>query len=228
MRFQDLVSSKPMTRLGIVLGQRAPRRVGYGLARIVAGVIARRKPEVYWTVRANLHQILGPEADDGLASHARLHRMTRQVFFHAGQTYYDFFHAIGQPKEVLAEAVRIPDEILAFARSETARGQGVLVLAAHMSNFDLLGLSMGAQGLPIQILSLADPQAGFHLLNYLRATAGFPTAEEWRHSVDRRGSPHPRGSRAGRVFWPTGLPARRAGASGTDDWCVGHHGQLLL
>jgi len=168
MRFQDFISSKPVTRLGIVLGQYMPRRMGYGLARIAAGIIARRKPEVYWTVRANLRQILGPEADD-----ATLHRMTHQVFFHAGQTYYDFFHAIGQPKEVLAEAVPIPDEILAFARSETARGQGVLVLVAHMSNFDLLGLSMGARDLPIQMLSLADPQAGFHLLNYLRATAGF-------------------------------------------------------
>jgi len=168
MRLQDFISSKLMTRLGIVIGQHTPRRVGYGLARIAAGVIARRKPEVYWTVRANLRQILGPEAED-----LALHRMTHQVFFHAGQTYYDFFHAIGQPKEVLAEAVPIPDEILAFARAETARGQGVLVLAAHMSNFDLLGLSMGARDLPIQMLSLANPQAGFHLLNYLRATAGF-------------------------------------------------------
>jgi lauroyl/myristoyl acyltransferase len=168
MRLQDFISSKPMTQLGIVIGQHTPRWVGYGLARIAAGVIARRKPEVYWTVHANLRQILGPAADD-----VTLHRMTYQVFFHAGQTYYDFFHLIGQPKEVLAEAVRIPEEIVAFVRSETARGRGVLVLAAHISNFDLLGLSIGAQGLPIQMLSLANPQAGFHLLNYLRAKAGF-------------------------------------------------------
>ncbi len=168
MRFQDFISSKPMTRLGIVIGRHMPRRVGYGLARIAAGIIAGRKPEVYWTVRANLRQILGPEADD-----VTLHRMTHQVFFHAGQTYYDFFHAIGQPKEVVAGAVRIPDEFVPFLRSEMARGQGVLILGTHMSNFDLLGLSMGTRGLPIQMLSLADPQAGFHLLNYLRATAGF-------------------------------------------------------
>jgi lauroyl/myristoyl acyltransferase len=115
-----------------------------------------------------LRQILGPEADD-----ATLQRMTYQVFFHAGQTYYDFFHAIGQPREVIAEAVRIPEDIVAFVRDETARGQGVLVLVAHISNFDLLGLSAGARGLPIQMLSLANPQAGFHLLNYLRAKAGF-------------------------------------------------------
>jgi len=184
MRLQDFTSSKPVTRLGISLGRYMPPRVGYGLARIAADIVVRRKPEVYWTVRANLRQILGPEADD-----LALHQMTYQVFFHAGQTYYDFFHAIGQPKEVLAEAVRIPEEILAFVQSETARGRGVLVLAAHMSNFDLLGLCIGAQGLPIQMLSLANPQAGFHLLNYLRATAGFEvtpiTPESLRAAIRR-------------------------------------------
>jgi lauroyl/myristoyl acyltransferase len=173
MRLQDFISSKLMTRLGIVLGRYMPRRMGYGLARIAAGIIARRKPGVYWTVHANLRQILGPEADDGLASHAALHQMTHQVFFHAGQTYYDFFHAIGQPKEVIDEMLRIPDDIVAFVRAETARGQGVLLLIPHMSNFDLLGLSVGTRDLPIQMLSLANPQAGFHLLNHLRAAAGF-------------------------------------------------------
>jgi KDO2-lipid IV(A) lauroyltransferase len=58
-----------------------------------------------------------------------------------------------------------------------------------MSNFDLLGLSMGVQGLPIQVLSLANPQAGFHLLNYLRATAGFEvtpiTPESLRAAIRR-------------------------------------------
>ncbi len=185
MRLQDFISSRPMTRLGIGIGRHMPRRVGYGLARIAAGIIVRRKPQIYWTVRGNLRQVLGPEADDGLATaceakphavakpHARLHQMTRQVFFHAGQTYYDFFHAIGQPKEVMAASVRIPEEALALIRSTTLRGRGVLLLASHMSNFDLTGLSLSARGLPVQVLSLANPQAGFHLLNRLRATSSF-------------------------------------------------------
>ena len=168
MRFQDFVSSKPMTQLGIFLARHLPRRLGYGLARVAANLIANRKPEVYWAVRANLRRVLGPEADD-----ATLHRMAYQVFFHAGQTYYDFFHALGQSKEVLAGAVRIPEEVISFLRSETARGQGVLLLATHMSNFDLLGLSVGVRGLPMQILTLANPRGGFHLLNRLRAEAGF-------------------------------------------------------
>jgi lauroyl/myristoyl acyltransferase len=184
MRFQDVTSSKAATRIGIFIGQHMPRWLGYGLARVVSGVMARQKPQIYWTVRANLRQILGSEADD-----VRLDEMTRHVFFHAGQTYYDFFHAIDQPPEVLAEAVRIPEAFIAQIQSETARGRGVLLLGTHMSNFDLASLSMGAQGLPIQILSLADPQAGFHILNYLRAKGGYEvtpiTPESLRAAIRR-------------------------------------------
>ena len=168
MRLQDLLSSKPMTRIGILIGRYMPPAVGHRLARVVASIIARQKPQVYWAVRTNLRHVLGPEADD-----EKLHQMTRHVFFHAGQTYYDFFHALGQPMEMLAEAVHIRDEHEAFIRSEMAQSQGVLLLGTHMSNFDLLGLAVGARGLPIQVLSLVDPPAGFHILNRLRAKAGF-------------------------------------------------------
>lgn len=184
MRLQDFTSSKSVTQLGLFVGQHMPRRVGYGLAWIVAGIIARRKPEIYWTVRANLRQIVGPEVGD-----SALHEMARQVFFHAGQTYHDFFHVIGQPPDALVEAVRTSESLIEQMKSEMARGQGVLLLATHMSNFDLAGLAIGAHGLPIQALSLADPRAGFRLLNRLRAAGGFAvtpiTPESLRAAIRR-------------------------------------------
>ncbi len=170
MRLQDLTSSKPATQLGLFIGQHTPRRVGYGMARVISGIIARRKPEIYWTARANLRQIVGPEVGDDV-----LHEMARQVFFHAGQTYYDFFHAIGQPPEMLARVVRGSEFLIEQMKSEVARGQGVLLLSTHMSNFDLAGLAIGAYGLPILGLSLADPGAGFSVLNRLRAMGSIDT-----------------------------------------------------
>jgi len=184
MRVQDLISSKPVTRLGIWIGQHMPRRVGYGLARIAASAIARRKPQIYWTVQANLRQVLGPQADE-----SQLHQMAHQLFFHAGQTYYDFFHAIDQPPEKLRQAVRIPQIIFEQIQTEMARGRGVLLLSSHLSNFDLAGLAVGSMGFPIQMLSLANPEAGFHLLNYLRAKGGFEvtpiTSESLRAAIRR-------------------------------------------
>ena len=184
MRLQDFTSSKPMTRLGLFLAQHSPPHVGYGLARIAANVIARYQPGLYWTVRANLRQVVGPEADDDA-----LHEMTRQVFYHAAQTYYDFFRTIGQPPKAIFEAVRIPESLVEHIRTEMARGRGVLLLATHMSNFDIAGLALGAHRLPIQALSLADPQAGFHILNRLRNESGLEitpiTPESLRAAIRR-------------------------------------------
>jgi KDO2-lipid IV(A) lauroyltransferase len=184
MRLQDVTSSRPMVQLGLLIGRYMPRRVGYGLVRIGVNVIVRKKPQMYWIVRANLRQILGAEDGD-----ARLHEMTRQMFFHAGQTYFDFFRAINQPVEVLAKAVHIPQDAAERIRSEMDRGRGALLLGAHMSNFDLVSLVVGAYGIPIQMLSLANPKAGFHLLNYLRAKAGFevtPIAPQSLRAAIRR------------------------------------------
>jgi KDO2-lipid IV(A) lauroyltransferase len=58
-----------------------------------------------------------------------------------------------------------------------------------MSNFDLTFLALGAHRLPIQILSLADPQAGVHIQNRLRHEAGLEitpiTPESLRAAIRR-------------------------------------------
>ena len=168
MSLQDLSSSKPVVQLGIFMGQYMPRPVGIGLARVIANTVAHYKPQIYWTVHANLSQILSPKIDARI-----LHRTTRNVFCHAVQTYYDFFRVLGQPKTVLAKAVRVPEDVITEIRPDKTRSKGVLLLGTHMSNFDLLILALGARGLPMQMLSLANPKAGFHILNHLRAEGGY-------------------------------------------------------
>ncbi len=167
MRLQDIISSRPVTQFGLWFARHAPRSMGYGLSRIVADLIVRRKPAVYWTVRSNLRHIVGPTVDD-----ATLHGMVRHVFYHAGQTYYDFFHAVGLPREQIRASLPISASTLTFIRAELERGQGVLLLGIHTSNFDLGILTVGAHGLSAQVLSLANPGAGFRVLNCLRATYG--------------------------------------------------------
>lgn len=184
MHVQDFFSGKLVTQVGVLIGQHVPRRVGYGLAQLAANIIARRKPEVYWTVRGNLRQIIGPEVNENA-----LHDVTRRVFAHAGQTHYDFFNAIGQPPEILVKAVHIPESLFMHINSSMAQGRGVLLLGMHMSNFDLVMLTFGAHGLPSQVLTVADPEAGFYVLNRLRVKAGFEvtpiTPESLRAAVRR-------------------------------------------
>jgi KDO2-lipid IV(A) lauroyltransferase len=184
LRLQDVTSSRAMTRFGLWMARRMSRRTGYGAAQWAAHLIARRKPEIYGTVQANLRQIVGPEVGaDALA------QMTWRVFYHAGQTYYDFFHTVGAPREVVLDSVDVPTTLIEHIQGATAAGQGVLLLGTHMSNFDLVGLALGAHGLPIQVLSLTNPGEGFQVLNRLRATWGFEitpiTPESLRAAIRR-------------------------------------------
>ncbi len=171
MRLQDITSSRPAAHLGLFIAQHTPPRVGYGLARLAAGFIVRRRATLYRTVRANLRQILtatGRPTDD-----ATLDALTYRLFFHAGQTYYDFFHVVNRPVEALADAVRLPPGLTTWIRDQAAQGRGVLLLGTHMSNFDLVGLTLGAHRLSFQVLSLPNPTGGFQFLNRLRERAGF-------------------------------------------------------
>ena len=168
MRFQEWTESRWAVRIGFWIGQHRSRRFGYRLSRRVADGIAWLKPEVYWKVHDNLLHVLGPQVDE-----EDLRSKIHAVFEHAGQTYYDFFRAIGQPREVLANSVHIPRSLITFLRAEQRAGRGVLLLGVHMSNFDLGILTLGAHGLPAQILSLGEEKDGFGLLNDLRQMDGF-------------------------------------------------------
>jgi len=184
MRLQDFFSSPVVTQVGIRLAQVMPRWMGYGLARFAAALIARAQPELYHVVQANLRQILGPD----VASHVLVAK-TQAVFTHAGQTYYDFFHAVDYDAAAIAREIVVPPDTLAIIRTELAQGHGCLLLGAHMSNFDLGILALGTHGLPIQALSLANPNEGFVVLNRLRAKWGLEitpiTPQSLRQAIRR-------------------------------------------
>ena len=178
MDFQSILNSKPVIQLGQLLGRTLPPRAGYGIARGIAWLITRFKPRMVPIVQANLRQILGPDGDP-----SRLDELTFQLILHAGTTIYDFFHAVGQPPAELARMIPIPDASLMELKKAQKAGKGVLILGVHLSNFDLAMLAFGLHGLPIQALSLADPQTGFRILNRLRAEAGFEITPITPHAL---------------------------------------------
>lgn len=184
MRLQEFLSHKRVTQAGIGLARYMPRWMGYGLARGAAAIIARRQPDIYHIVQNNLRQIIGSDVSAKV-----LAAQTRSVFVHAGQTYYDFFHALEYDADQLAQVITIPELPLDEVRQNMARGQGTLILGAHMSNFDLGILALSSRGLPIQALSLANPNEGFQVLNRLRAKWGLEvtpiTPQSLRQAIRR-------------------------------------------
>ena len=115
----------------------------------------------------NMRHVLGDDADP-----RELHRTARRAFAHAGKTYFDFYRALTKPTDDVRHVVDLPTGFLDLLGSETAKGCGVLILATHMSNFDLASISLGAAGYHCQALSLSDPPGGFTILNRVRQKAG--------------------------------------------------------
>jgi lauroyl/myristoyl acyltransferase len=164
---QTLLSTGPFVRMGLAIGQYMPRWFGYGVASLIAGVIVRFKTSSYRTVSNNLRQVL-----DGRVDERTLHLLAWRVLVNAGRVYYDFYRAANWSAERLRHAVHVPEFYMDLMRTQSAKGQGTLLLGLHMSSFDLSMLSVASRGIPAQVLTLADPGEGFRVQDRLRATVG--------------------------------------------------------
>jgi lauroyl/myristoyl acyltransferase len=162
MGFRDLVSSRVAVRLALYVGQHMPPRVGYWLAGAIADLIAQLQPEMYRTVRANLSQVTGEEAEPGT-----LDQLARSAFYEAGRAYYDFLHLVDAPLQAHRDAVFVPEQVVAEMRSTLATGRGLLLIGPHMSNFNLGIAALAAHGLSIQVLTLSNPRSGYQAWNRL-------------------------------------------------------------
>jgi KDO2-lipid IV(A) lauroyltransferase len=170
MRLQDITSSPPIIRLGLFISRHMPSSVGYGIASLAANFIAASKPAIYWTVRSNLSHAMGPGTEA-----TSLHRLTREVFYHAAQTYYDYFHALAHGERSCWDLIEIPPEDMENLLAARAGDRGAVLVTGHFSNFDLAGMALAASGIEFQALSLRDPIEGFQLLNRMRSATGIIT-----------------------------------------------------
>jgi lauroyl/myristoyl acyltransferase len=167
MSLQSLVSSPRIMRLSMFFSRRTPERLGHRGAWWAAGIVCQLKPTVYRVVQANLSQVLGLEPE-----RAELGRAVRRVLYTAIRGYYDLYRALGLPWEAMSDLVDVPQETKAVARSLWNREGGVVIVSAHLSNFDLGGHALVSLLPEAQLISLADPPPGFQLLNESRRRGG--------------------------------------------------------
>ncbi|MBN1261747.1 MAG: hypothetical protein JXB35_13810 [Anaerolineae bacterium] len=153
------------------MGKWLPRWGGHATAGLAARSIATFKPDVYHTVVANQRQVLGPDVDVAVVRMCAYH-----VFRNAARSYYELFHNVGRGRLLVSQfepPVLITPESQQYLQQAVSSGRGVFILGCHTSNFDLSGIALCQyMPAPLQVLSLADPTAGFELFNRLRREAG--------------------------------------------------------
>jgi KDO2-lipid IV(A) lauroyltransferase len=165
---QRVLSSRPVTGLGMFVARHAPPLVGRTIARVIAGLINWLKPDVYWMVYANLHPVLGPEVGK-----RAMHRTVRQVFRNTARNNYELWHMVGQGPQALDAAVHISDEVWERLDEVKQRGHGAIIGGVHTGNFDAGLLALATKGQDTQVLGLAAPPAGgFDLMDHMRTSMG--------------------------------------------------------
>lgn len=125
-------------RIGLFLVLNLSLKSAYSLAKFISGaqyLLSRRDRNI---VKNNLRAIF-PEK-----TKAQIRAMSRQVFINFGKYLADFLRFSKIDKEFIKRNIKI--EGLRYVDEALKQGKGVIVISAHIGNWELAGAAMGILG----------------------------------------------------------------------------------
>jgi lauroyl/myristoyl acyltransferase len=164
LNFQQFVTTEFGTKLWVALG-RLPLPAGRALARVATAILwRRRESSLYRILYDNQAVLLGPNAGA-----REVHQAVGAVLKHAGMTAIDLMSVVSRGDEAIRASVEFGPAVWAHYDAARATGRGVLVCGCHLSNFNLGFLAFGLLGIPVRVLSMADPTGGFQVMQDFRS-----------------------------------------------------------
>ena len=167
MNLQQFITSEFGTKLWMSLGRSLPPSAGHALARIVTGIVSRRRhASIYRILYDNQAGVRGRDTAPEI-----LHRAVGRVLEHAGMTAYDLMHTVAQGEAAIQAAVTFEDDFWTNINAAKAAGRGVMICGCHTSAFNLAFLAWSTfDDVPtVQVLSPPGPAGGFKVMQELRA-----------------------------------------------------------
>lgn len=167
--FESLARSRTGMKVALGVGRAIPRPVAERVVEAVAGRLAAdADSHLVRTARANRYVVSG-----GTLTGLALDRAVRENVSRMARFLYDLYHVLGKPEAENAKVI-IDDDFHSFVERERTGGPFVYV-GAHLGNFDLIGRVLGNHGWRMQVLTVAEPNAGYEWQNEMRDSAGFET-----------------------------------------------------
>jgi len=148
-------------RLGLFLARILPRAVGYPLVQTIAWLWGLFAPHTRGILESNLRPVLG----EGIC---RRRWVALRIFVHAARQYYEMFYLPSLPPARIASMVHFEEPGWSRFVEAHRSGKGVILIAPHLSSFDLAGQAITARGYPMLVLVLPEQERGFLFLNRLR------------------------------------------------------------
>jgi lauroyl/myristoyl acyltransferase len=166
---QNIFNSRYVVGMAYWLARVFPPTGGYKLAAYLSDRVSERERwSMVQAVRANQWVI-----NNGKIGPTQLDQQVKKTFRHTGKCIYDLYHNIKDPKR-LDDWVEINPRVAALlAEYRAGKGSGLVVVGAHMSNFDLVAQYVARQGFNAQVITLPDfDVSGYKWQNDLRRNSG--------------------------------------------------------
>jgi len=143
------VYSVGMFKAGLALGRLLPRAAAQAIGVAAGRAIALRRSEQREALRANLAHIMGSNG-------AAVDALCASNIDHFSRMLADYFLCAGWDA---ARANALLTEWRGFANLEAARarGKGIILVTAHLGNWELGGTLLAMRGLPMTVITLEEP-----------------------------------------------------------------------
>jgi phosphatidylinositol dimannoside acyltransferase len=155
-----------LLKIASTLSKFIPARVGYWLCSLVGGVVFYFMPSTRRAVMDNLRHVL-----PGSTRHVR-RNIARKTIRNTFKNYYD---VVRLPHLKVADIERMVASLEGLEHLENvySQGRGVIVIGAHIGNFNLVAQLTVARGYRVTYVAEdVKPEKLFNYINYLRASLG--------------------------------------------------------
>lgn len=170
MDLQQLATSGFGIKTALTVIRLLPPKVSLVIGNFLANQISKRvNSPLVRSVRANQWVIRGRTLSERELSNA-----TREVLKHQVQCFIDLFRTLRHPEEIINLSPSSADSKAIIQQSRSSE-DGAMVVAPHLSNFDLVFLAHAYRGLQGQLLTYGEPTSGYEIQNEIRASTGLET-----------------------------------------------------
>ena len=140
---------------------RLPERAGHRLGAAIGAGMRWMSPRHWRIVMANLRLAFGGEK-----SEEELAAIGRACYRHLGKCLMEFIRLPAMSAEDIRRVTELRGK--EHLESALAKGQGVILLTAHLGNWEMVGARIAADGYPLNVI--ARPQRDDRLTDYIRRT----------------------------------------------------------
>ncbi|MGD2156996.1 MAG: lysophospholipid acyltransferase family protein [Anaerolineales bacterium] len=167
MDLQKLATSSFGVKTVITIVRLLPPKFAIALGSLIANQISKRiNSPMIRSIRSNQWVIRGRALSKG-----ELLEATREVLQHQARCFFDLYRTIRYPEEIKELSPASADSEVLIQLSQS-RKDGAMIVAPHLSNFDLVLLSHAYRGFQGQLLTYGEPTSGYEIQNELRASTG--------------------------------------------------------